>query len=196
MYKIYLFRNSGEITEKFIEDMLDLLPEERREKAMRYRLLNDRKNCVITYLMLKIALKQCFDIEDFTLRYGDFGKPFLREYPDIFFNISHCSTACAVAVATGPMGIDIQNIRPFTWEIVRRVCCREELKLLKNSSDKDREFLKIWSKKESFVKMTGQGLNCCLPEINTLHKDSIQTVEIGDCVMSIDMEEKKTCIYP
>lgn len=44
--------------------------------------------------------------------------------------------------------------------------------------------------------MTGQGLNCCLSKINTLHKDNIRTVEMGDCVLSIDAEEKKTCVYP
>lgn len=168
MYKIYLFRQLEQITEEFIDRSLALLPEERRQKALRYRRMTDRKNCVITYLMLKIALRECFQITSFTLGYEENGKPCLAEYPNIYFNISHCQYGCVVAVADTPVGVDIQEVRPFSWEVAKRVCSKEELELLERSSDRDREFTRMWIMKESYAKMTGEGIRGNLAEINIL----------------------------
>ena len=66
MYRIYLFEQSELVSESFMNYVFPLLPEERCEKALRYRRSIDRKNCVITFLMLKVALKENFQITDFT----------------------------------------------------------------------------------------------------------------------------------
>ena len=95
MYKVYVLQQLERVSEHFIQSALPMLPEERRRKAMHYRQANDRKNCVIAYLMLKIGLKECFQIVDFTLGYGEHGKPYLAEYPDVYFNISHCGCQTA-----------------------------------------------------------------------------------------------------
>ena len=185
MYRVYVFEQLERVSEHFIQSALPMLPEERRRKAMHYRQANDRKNCVIAYLMLKIGLKECFQIVDFTLDYGEHGKPYLAEYPDVYFNISHCSCGCAVAVADSPIGVDIQDIRSFSWEIARRVCCKEELELLERSSDRDREFTRIWAMKESYVKMTGQGIGCDLVGINTLSNKKVQISDIANGVIAL-----------
>lgn len=168
-----------------------LLPEERRQKVIRYRQPIDRKNCIITYLMLKYALKECFQIEDFTLLTGDAGKPYLAEYPNIHFNISHCRCGCVVAVADVPIGIDIQDVRSFSWEIARRVCCMEELELLQRNADKDREFTRMWAMKESYLKMLGTGMKMNLMEINTLSEESVQVIEREKAIISVCMSMKK-----
>lgn len=60
MYKTYLFQQEEFVKDDFVKQLLTLLPMERKEKALRYRNLIDRNNCVISYIMLKIALKECF----------------------------------------------------------------------------------------------------------------------------------------
>jgi len=185
MYRIYLFEQIEMVTEEFIDWVLPLLPMERRKQAMGYHRLIDRQNCVITYLMLKIALKQCFCIADFTLQYGDYGKPFLAEYPNVYFNISHCRYGCVVTVADCPVGVDIQDIRPFSWEVAGKVCCKKELELLGKSSNKSREFTRIWAMKESYAKMTGQGLGCDFIKIDTLSQESVQVIDREKYVISI-----------
>lgn len=57
MYRIYLFEQEELVSDDFVKKALPLLPEERRKKALRYHNRIDRNNCVLTYLMLKIALK-------------------------------------------------------------------------------------------------------------------------------------------
>lgn len=188
MYRIYLFEQEELVPDDFIKKALSLLPEERRKKALRYRNRIDQNNCVLTYFMLKIALKECFQIIDFTIQYGQYGKPFLKEYPNIFFSISHCKCGCVVVVADELVGIDIQNIVPFSWYAAERVCCIEELGVLKQSTHKDREFIRMWTMKESFLKMTGEGIFGDLKSINTLEMDGIEVEEMEKNIISICMK--------
>lgn len=188
MYKVYLFRQLERVPEQFISLALPILPKERYQKAIHYRQSRDRKNCIIAYLLLKRGLKECFQITDFTLQYETYGKPYLPEYLNVYFNISHCNLGCAVAVADIPIGIDYQDIRPFSWEIASRVCCPQELKILEKSSYKATTFTRIWTRKESYLKMYGHGICCDLTQINTIHNKSIQTVDYGGGILSICMD--------
>lgn len=158
MYKLYLFDEYEEVTEEFIARALRLLPENRRIRALRYRRAIDRWNCVITYLMLKYGLRECFGITSFELAFGKYGKPYLPEYPDVHFNISHCDAGCAVVVADCPVGVDIQDGRPFSWDVARQVCCERELAKLEQCLNRDELFTKMWTIKESYGKMIGEGI--------------------------------------
>ena len=171
MYKLYLFDEYEHVTEGFIVRALQLLPENRRIRALRYRRTIDRWNCVITYLMLQYGLRECFGITSFELAFGEYGKPYLLEYPHVHFNISHCDAGCVVAMVDYPVGVDIQEIRPFSWGVARRVCCEDELAFLLNCDDKDRAFIRIWVEKESWVKKTGVGIGSHLKNLNSQHGD-------------------------
>lgn len=156
--KLYLFDQYEKISEEFMSRALPFLPEERRNRALKYRRRIDRDNCVITYLMLHYGLRECFGIKSFKMAYGEYGKPYLPDYPDVYFNISHCEIGCAVVVADCPVGVDIQDVRPFSWEVAKRVCSERELTELEKSSDRDRLFTKMWAMKESYGKMVGSGI--------------------------------------
>ncbi|MBC8556439.1 4'-phosphopantetheinyl transferase family protein [Jutongia hominis] len=175
MYKTYLFQQEEFVKDDFVKQLLTLLPMERKEKALRYRNLIDRNNCVISYIMLKIALKECFGITKFTMKYDENGKPYLLEYPDIFFSISHCVYGCVVAVADELIGVDIQNVIPFSYNVAERVCCSEELNVLTNSRNQTIDFIRMWTIKESYLKMIGEGIVGDLKSVNTLEMSSSST---------------------
>lgn len=158
MYKLYLFDDYERLSEEFIACSLKFLPADRRIRALRYRRRIDRWNCVITYLMLQYGLKECFGITSFEVAFGEYGKPYLPEYPHAYFNISHCDAGCAVVVSDRPVGVDIQDVRPFSWDVARRVCCKRELKELEESAEPDKLFTKMWAIKESYGKMVGVGM--------------------------------------
>lgn len=158
MYKLYLFDQYEQLSEQFIVHALQFLPEDRRIRALRYRRTIDRWNCVITYLMLQYGLRECFGITSFEIAFGEYGKPYLLEHPGIHFSISHCDTGCLVAVADQPIGVDIQDIRPVSREVVCRVCSACELEEFDQSQDKDCVFAKMWAAKESYGKKSGMGL--------------------------------------
>ena len=171
MLKLYLFDQYDELTDAFLERALQVLPEARRDRAMRYRKKVDLWNCVLAYLMLQYALRKFNGIVPFKIALEPNGKPYLPDYPNVHFNISHCKRGCVVAVADYPVGVDIQEIRPFSWDVARRVCCEDELAFLLNCKDKDRAFIRIWVKKESWVKKSGVGIGSHLKNLNSQHGD-------------------------
>lgn len=185
MYKVYLFRQPDRISAGWLMEALSVLPEERQKKAMRYRLESDRKNCVISYLLLKAALKECFGIINFEVGIGRYGKPFLTQYPDVHFNISHCCLGCAVAVSDCPVGVDIQEIRPFSWEVARRVCGSQELCMLEKSGCRERDFIRMWTMKESYVKRLGIGLGYPLDQVDTMTVAGVEVAEFSGFVVAV-----------
>lgn len=92
------------------------------------------------------------------------GKPFFADYPDIHFNLSHCSGGAACIIDSVPVGIDIENVRPFHERTARRVCTEAELEYICGSQDPNRSFFKLWTLKESAVKASGTGIT--VPLIN------------------------------
>lgn len=191
MYKLYLFDEYEQLSEKFVLHALQFLPENRRARALRYRRRIDRWNCVITYLMLQYGLRECFGINSFELAFGEYGKPYLPEYPYVHFNISHCDAGCAVAVADRPAGVDIQDVRPVLREVVQRVCSAYELEEFDQSQNQDRFFTRIWVAKESYGKMIGTGIlhelqNNCWGNTNvSIHIDEGKKYTIGLCIEHI-----------
>lgn len=137
------------------EDFADLLPAERREKYEKLKKKRDRENCVISYLLLKKALKN-YGIGTFETAVGENGKPYLADISDIFFNISHSDSGVAVAVDTAPVGIDIQDIVPVRDGVIERCFSQEEKDIICTSPTPEREFTKRWALKESAVKCNGE----------------------------------------
>lgn len=89
-------------------------------------------------------------------------KPFLKNYPDIHFNISHCDELVACAFSPDTIGFDIEHIVDFSDSILRRVLTDEEKEYLysfKSDEDKYKEmFCRFWTLKESRIKHSGLGL--------------------------------------
>lgn len=71
------------------------------------------------------------------------------------------------------------------WEIAKRVCCAEELELLERSTDKDREFTRMWAMKESYIKKSGKDVGNSLARVNTLTKVFVQIINKENSVISI-----------
>ncbi len=138
------------------EIFLKFLPKNRQEKFYRLKRKNDRDNCVIAYLLLRLALKEN-GIENFEIALGKNGKPFLKG-GEMFFNISHCAEGVAVALDTEPVGIDAQEIDDFNEKVAKRFFDESENKKIHASPDKAKAFTRIWTLKESVIKCGGESI--------------------------------------
>ncbi|MDE5948991.1 MAG: 4'-phosphopantetheinyl transferase superfamily protein [Prevotella sp.] len=132
---------------------------QRREKVMLMRNERDRRLSVAAYLQLLNALETEYGITapphfDF----HDGGKPFIAGRRDICFSMSHCRCGVACAVSDRPVGIDIETIRPYRRELAERVMNTEEMDVITSSPHPEIEFIRLWTMKESFLKMTGEGI--------------------------------------
>lgn len=133
-----------------------------RRKALRQRIL--------AWLLLEYGLGREYglSVEDLAVLRSGKGKPFSSRYPEIRFNISHCDTACACILSHMDCGVDVERRFPYKESLARRVCQEEEWLLLQDSEASVRqEMLRLlWSMKESYVKMDGQGLGYGMEKIN------------------------------
>ena len=153
---IYLFDKVDSLDGGFINKNLHRLPMLRQQQCIKYRNIINKNACIIAYLLLEKGLKEQYGIvEPIAFIYNEYGKPYLKDYPHIFFNISHCKCGVICAIADFEIGIDIQDIQPFNIDIVRRVCCENELRQLSESDNPARLFCEIWTKKESYAKAKG-----------------------------------------
>jgi 4'-phosphopantetheinyl transferase len=89
------------------------------------------------------------------------GKPSLKSFPGIYYNVSHCENLAACIISDKcPVGIDIEKIRSFSPYTAKRICRAAELQKIYSmeGEDADREFFRYWTLKESFIKAIGMGL--------------------------------------
>jgi 4'-phosphopantetheinyl transferase len=106
--------------------------------------------------LLRFGLRKEYGINgDVAFTYGPNGKPYLRDHPRIFFNLSHCRLGAACVISEEENGIDMQDVRPFSLRAARRVCTQAELAQIKAAPQPDRLFCKLWAVKEAFVKLRG-----------------------------------------
>lgn len=114
--------------------------------------------------LLKEGLLREFGLEmpdiSAAVKAGERGKPYLFQYPDIHFNISHSGNVAVCAVGRRALGVDVELVRPVKLPSFRRVLTQGEQQRLERCSgeERDREFFRIWTLKESYAKALGVGL--------------------------------------
>lgn len=104
--------------------------------------------------------EQLLEVLDASLGKGPYGKPYLTEYPEIHFNISHSGGWAVCALASMPCGVDIQERQPIrSRRMVERTMNAREQRQILEAEDSTGEFIKLWTYKESCIKLSGEGLH-------------------------------------
>ena len=106
--------------------------------------------------ILADILKRDYLIEDTPeILRDEMGKPYFKEC-ELHFNVSHSGEYLAIAVSEHPVGIDIQGPKVIREGTFRKVVQPQEEILIGEVCERD--FLRLWTLKESFVKAEGKGL--------------------------------------
>lgn len=91
---------------------------------------------------------------DICLDYNQYGKPYLINHYNIYFNISHTKEYLIFAVADSELGIDLEYIDDnLDMNIKDIVFSPQECELIETA----KEFYTLWSKKEAYLKYLGTG---------------------------------------
>lgn len=131
-----------------------------------------------------LAMKQLRINQKPRLCYESNGKPFFEDYPDFHFNVSHCEDLIAVAVSKRPVGVDIEVLRDVNLEIAGRFFSEKEIRFSKTC----RDFLYVWTRKEAFLKRTGEGLKN-ISKADVLENSDIKTFEENGFLLSVCSNE-------
>ena len=137
------------------------LPEWRRRKCDVFRFEADRRRSVAAWLLLRQMLaERGVKAETLSVTENEFGKPAFDPSLGVHFSISHAGERVMVAVDDRPVGCDVEKIAPFDEAVARECLTDAELATVKRApsgSGRDRAFIRLWVRKEAYVKAVGRG---------------------------------------
>lgn len=144
--------------------LLDQLPAEEQDRIQGYRRDVDRYRSLAAALLprLLIARQTGQPLSAIRFERSRSGKPCYPADTGFHFNLSHSGHYVALAVGTAPVGVDIEQLRPtMDWDaIANRFFAADEQRWLASvdEAERQRRFIALWSRKESLLKATGEGI--------------------------------------
>ena len=86
------------------------------------------------------------------------GRPYFPGLPGVRFSLSHSGPFCLCALAAGPVGADVEAVRPRGEVLLRRGLTEAERAWCLEEADPWPRFCLLWTRRESLGKYTGRGL--------------------------------------
>jgi 4'-phosphopantetheinyl transferase len=88
-----------------------------------------------------------------------YGKPILRDFKKLHFNLAHAGAWIIVAIDVQPVGVDVEEIRTMDMLAYSDVFSQSEQNMLqvKSKESQTRCFFELWTGKESYLKAVGTG---------------------------------------
>lgn len=156
-----------------------------KEKAHAQRLVNRLRRCY--YIASHAALRSILTLylSDnqpalLQFRYNDHGKPYLINEPSLYFNLSDSHRVALYAITMNvEVGIDIESMRSniHAKNIAERFFSSNEIAALRTFPKGQHltGFYRMWTMKEAYIKVIGQGLSFGLNQFTTnINVDAIK----------------------
>ncbi len=140
--------------------LLERLSPERRRKAEACRTEQASLLSAGAGYLLSQALSHLeIDEASAEYSYNQFGKPRIEGHQHLAFSLSHSGKMAMCALSdSGPVGCDIESPGRHNLTAAQRFFHPNEYHHIINSADPRREFLRMWTLKESYIKALGTGL--------------------------------------
>lgn len=167
--------------------VLQDISSKRRDRVMAYQQADDRKRCLGAGILLaKILPLYGENPEKITL--GPMGKP---EAEKIHFNISHSGDWVICAVSGKAVGCDIEKIDQEPEGVAQRFFHQNEAVYLQKFQGEERNemFFRLWTWKESYMKMTGEGVHLLQQDFEILPVGGQIRVRRGKKTLSCHIAE-------
>jgi 4'-phosphopantetheinyl transferase len=158
-----------------LHELARLLSADERQRAEKFTVSGPRRQYVFGRAWLRQLLGACLAVGPVALVFDCHprGKPRLSQAvrkTDVRFNLSHSGRRVVVALARGrEVGVDLELIQPWDdWPLLaERVFSPRELAELRSlpQSQQPAAFFHGWTRKEAWLKATGEGLTDALAAI-------------------------------
>ncbi len=162
--------------ETLVNQCVKLLSEDEKERANKFHFDKDRSHFIIARGVLRQVLslylsKKSTDIQ---FEYGKNGKPFLPKNP-LQFNLSHAGEIALIGLTKkNIIGIDVEVINPKVEveRVAKHFFAKGEIEELMSLPQAQRHeaFFNCWTRKEAFIKATGDGLSFPLDQFEVTLK--------------------------
>jgi 4'-phosphopantetheinyl transferase len=157
---------------------IKILDKEEKDRAGRFKFEHHRKRFIAAHSGLRKILMKYIPENPAILK-DSHGKPYLRDYPEIQFNLTHSEemALCALTIDI-PLGIDVEytNKSHDILGISEKFFAREEFLNIQSSENPQQLFFQYWTRKEAYLKAKGIGI------VNGLDQKIPDEVEIHDFI--------------
>ena len=169
---ISVWRLRLDLGDALIDDLARMLSSDELQRSERFRQIIDRNRFIVTRAGLRQLLGRYLSVEPAGLEfaYTPRGKPYLQGAGLPHFNVSHSGNIALVAISTYcPVGVDIEHLDrdvDFAALAGRFFSPGERIALSALPAHRQKQaFLTGWTRKESILKATGDGLALPLDQI-------------------------------
>ena len=164
------------------EKWYSLMSVDKKQRVDRFRFADDKKRTVAGEMLARKAIAGWCHVSEEEILFDklEYGKPFAIGL-DVEFNISHSGDLVVCAVDDKPVGIDVEQIRPMDFEVIKRICMEDEIAYILEDNLRNDIFCKItdylvltrffeaWTLKEAYGKLMGIGIvKECVSDASTL----------------------------
>lgn len=150
-----------------------LVSKNRQKKIDFYRFEKDKKLSAGAYLLLRKLLSE-ENITNPIFKTGKYGKAYISNRENIYFNLSHSNKIVLCAISDMEVGVDVEYIDPeIDLNIAKHYFYNSEYENIMNAENQADEFFKYWVLKESYMKYTGLGMNLKLDSFEIIINDVI-----------------------
>jgi 4'-phosphopantetheinyl transferase len=163
---VHVWPVSIQAPDSIVEQFQRLLAPDEADRAAKFRFHQLRTAYILGRGALRILLGRYLNSppQDLTFRYGSKGKPTLDAPGPLQFNASHSGDLALFAFTMDcEIGVDVEAIRPMPdiENIARRFFCAEETVELMSlpAGQREHAFFLCWTRKEAYIKATGEGLS-------------------------------------
>jgi 4'-phosphopantetheinyl transferase len=147
------------------------LDDDEKARASRYQHAQDARRFVAGRWLLRTSLAAHLPAGAGGLRFavGAVGSLRLRPPHDataVRFSLSHAGRWALVAISGGPVGVDVERIRPLgNCDEVAATCFAPEERARLHAAGEDPwpHFYRMWTRKEAWCKAAGTGLGAPVP---------------------------------
>lgn len=193
-----------EYIEQHFDELVERLYPERKSRVLAFRRREPAYTSIVAGLMLQTLVEEKLGIapQALVLEKNENGKPTVQGHPEFYFNLSHAGNYVVLAYGDVPLGVDIEQIREKDNLRVARRCftereyayvsgqkevvsqepadshggLEEKLRFKPDDSLCAERFFYLWTMKESYLKLTGDGISVPL---NSFEIDPVQKTVIG-----------------
>ncbi len=166
--------------------ILECLPiaTKRRQAVVAKKSSDEAKALSLTAELLVLnEIRRCTGVDIKRIRFGQgaHGKPYLKDGA-LQFSLSHTRGAVCAAFSDDEVGIDVElKSRSVSDRLKARTLSASE----QENAISDEDFMRIWVKKEAFLKRTGIGVTTELKGVDTSLLPDTVAVEHGDYFIGI-----------
>lgn len=182
MIQLYLLETEKLNNDEIFTKYYNILSPYRKEKTDKMRMRKDKNLSLAVGIIIDTYLKH-INMNEKDMHYGieEYGKPYFENFKNLHFNASHSGEIAICAFSDTEVGCDIEIISKFNTDLAKRFFTQGEYEFIISANEKPRDtysqqakrFYRIWTLKESFLKLTGEGISNGLDNFEIRFKNDI-----------------------